>query len=83
MTSVNTGIRLFFIRQPIVVEKVSAGVIISESLGKSNDSIPRYKAEDPELTYKQCFFANIATPFLICPYLFFSKGIDISPFVSF
>ena len=57
-TSVKTGIKLFFINDPIVVENVNAGVITSASLGKLNASIPRYNADEPELTNKQCFFAK-------------------------
>jgi hypothetical protein len=37
------------------VEKVSAGVITSPPAGKLNASTPIKSAEDPELTYRQCF----------------------------
>ena len=39
-TSMNTGIRSFFARQPTVVEKVRAGVITSLFFGRLRDSTP-------------------------------------------
>ena len=33
-------------------------VLYSEFLGKSKASIPMNRAEEPELTYKQCFLSN-------------------------
>ena len=41
---------------PIEVEKVKAGVITSEPALKLKASTPIYSAEDPEFTYRQCFF---------------------------
>ena len=46
---------MFLTRQPTEVENVNAGVITSEPSGKFNASIPIYKADDPEFTYKQYF----------------------------
>ena len=53
-----TGTKLFLIKHPIDVEKVSAGVITSPPSGKLNDSTPIYNADDPEFTYKQCFLKS-------------------------
>ena len=44
------------VRTKISVENVSAGVIISEPFGKSNNRIASIKADEPEFTITPCFF---------------------------
>ena len=52
---------MFFIKQPTVVPNVSAGVMTSLPSGKLKDSIPIYKAEDPEFTYRHDFLSKSST----------------------
>ena len=55
MAVCNPGVDAIEVEKYILeeIEKVKAGVIISEPFLKLNASIPIYSAEEPELTYKQ------------------------------